>query len=68
MSNDSLKSADARTLALPFPLRVFRRGRKHAHDVPAPVPAPVDGGRQLALTWEGYDPRQLVLTLDGRTR
>lgn len=60
----SRNDTGAQNRALPFPARIFRASRKHAHDVkPAAPPAPAperDDGRQLALALDvdGYDPRQ----------
>lgn len=50
------------TRALPFPLRVFRATKPHAHDG-RPVrraPAREREDAQLALAFDGYDPRQRV--------
>lgn len=51
------------TRALPFPLRVFRASRPHAHDRRRPAAPRTTSTAQLALALDvdGYDPRQRSL-------
>ena len=61
----SRNDTGAQNRALPFPARIFRASRKHAHDVKPAAPAPASSGVQLAFPAVVLD--QLSLFPRGRS-